>query len=157
MLRWELARGLRAPLCDCLPIRTALCFAYEVSALQNDFANTGCLYSKSRTLRRLLHLRCPLQPPNPFCKAITSIAEKLLEKVLTFCAVSAKSVSQDVCLPGKLPPDLFREHRVSNRTTPMKNKLILPSKRILSEARFICFFFWLYAQFHLRWRSPSRD
>ena len=41
----ERLRGL--PACHGLPIRKALCFAYEVSALQKDFANTGCLYSKS--------------------------------------------------------------------------------------------------------------
>ena len=41
----ERLRGLLV--CDGLPIRKALCFAYEVSALQKDLANTGCLYSKS--------------------------------------------------------------------------------------------------------------
>ena len=39
---------------------------------------------RARTVTRPLHLRRPLQPPNPFVKAVVSIAEKLLEKVLTY-------------------------------------------------------------------------
>jgi hypothetical protein len=69
MLRRELARGWPAPVCYGLPIRKAWCFAYQVSALYNYFADTGCLRCSLLTL---------------LLKPVTSIAEKLLEKVLTF-------------------------------------------------------------------------
>ena len=54
----ERLRGL--PVWDGRPIQKAPCFAYEVSALQKDVVNTGCLYSKSPDRRRPLHLRRPL-------------------------------------------------------------------------------------------------
>ena len=61
------------------------CFAYQVFALYKDFADTGCLYSKRPTLSTflcILGVRCSLR--TLLVKAVTSIAEKLLEKVLTF-------------------------------------------------------------------------
>src|SRR5207344_3647079 len=41
----ETLRGLTV--CNGLPIRKAWCFAYQVSALYKDFADTGCLYSEA--------------------------------------------------------------------------------------------------------------
>jgi hypothetical protein len=84
MLRRQLARGLAgSPVCGGPPIRKALCLAYEVSALKRTL-RTLAAPSKSPDRETSFAFETLLQPPNPFFKVVTSIAEKLLEKVLTF-------------------------------------------------------------------------
>jgi hypothetical protein len=80
----ERLRGLTV--CNGLPIRKAWCFAYQVSAVYKDFADTGCLYSEADPSAFLCIFGVYWSLRTLLIKAVTSIAEKLLEKVLTsFC------------------------------------------------------------------------
>lgn len=76
----ERLRGL--PVWDGQPIQKAPCFAYEVSALQKDVVNTGCLYSKSPDRKTSSAFKASAGPSEPFVKAVLSLAEKLLRKLI---------------------------------------------------------------------------
>jgi hypothetical protein len=78
--------GRLPPVCGGLLIRKAWCFAYQVSALCKDLPDTGCLYSKSpdRNTSSAFEVSAAASGALLLVKAVTSTAEKLLEKVLTF-------------------------------------------------------------------------
>ena len=68
-------------------------------------------------------------------RPVTSIAEKLLEKVLTYSAVFARTVLP-LCLLTGSPSDRSRERRISNRTTPMKKQINPTIKAYLIRSGF---------------------
>ena len=64
-LRWELARLRGLSVWDRGRFK-ALCFAYEVSALQRDVVKTSCLYSKSLDRKRSYAFEASAAPSEPF-------------------------------------------------------------------------------------------
>ena len=68
-VRLELARGWPAPRLQWLADSKGLVFRLSsVCALQRTLRTLAASIERARTVIRPLHLRCPLQPPNPSCK-----------------------------------------------------------------------------------------